>query len=67
MEKIIFQEDIHFSHFLRSSIASSPWTSLRKTEVQRFIYKEKGKAWNRGKQTKMPVTVTEGLATTAKG
>ena len=32
-----------------------------------FFYREKRKAWNRGKQTKMPLTVTEGLAATDKG
>ena len=30
-------------------------------------YGEKGKAWNKGKQAKMPVTVTEGVAATDKG
>ena len=29
--------------------------------------RKKRKAWNRGKQTKMPVTVTEALAVTDKG
>ena len=29
--------------------------------------KKKMKAWNRGKRTQMPVTVTEGLAATDKG
>ena len=29
--------------------------------------RKKRKAWNRGKQTKMPVTVTEALAATDKG
>ena len=28
---------------------------------------KKGKVWNRGKRTQMPVTVTEGLAVTDKG
>ena len=28
---------------------------------------QKRKAWNRGKQTQMPVTVTEGLAVIQKG
>ena len=32
-----------------------------------FIYGEKRKAWDRGKRTKMLVTVTEGLAATDKG
>ena len=31
------------------------------------ITKQKRKAWNRGKQTQVPVTVTEGLAVTGKG
>ena len=29
--------------------------------------RKKKKAWNRGKQTPMPVTITEGLAATGKG
>ena len=29
--------------------------------------RKKKKAWNRGKQTQMPVTITEGLAATGKG
>ena len=41
--------------------------NFRQIKVQkRFIYGEKRKAWNRGKQTQMPVTVTEGLAATDK-
>ena len=28
---------------------------------------KKSKAWNRGKRTQMPVTLTEGLAATDKG
>ena len=31
------------------------------------LTEKKGKAWNRGKQTQMPVTNTEGLAATDKG
>ena len=31
------------------------------------ITEQKRKAWNRGKRTQMPVTVTEGLAVTGKG
>ena len=34
---------------------------------KRFFYREKRKAWNRGKQTKMPLILTEGLAVTDKG
>ena len=42
--------------------------NVRKTKVQKiFIYGKKRKAWNRGKRTQMPVTVTEGLAGTDKG
>ena len=29
--------------------------------------RKKKKAWKRGKQTQMPVTITEGLAATGKG
>ena len=42
--------------------------NVRQTKVQkRFIYGEKRKAWNRGKRTQMPVTVTEGLAAANEG
>ena len=38
----------------------------RKCEKDSFTGKKR-KAWNRGKRTEMPVTVTEGLAATDKG
>ena len=34
---------------------------------KRFIYREKRKAWNRGKQNPMQFTLTEGLEMTDKG
>ena len=42
--------------------------NVRQTKIQkRFIYGEKRKAWNRGKRTQMPFTLTEGLAAADKG
>ena len=38
----------------------------RKYKKDSFTEKKR-KAWNSGKQTQMPVTVTEGLAVTDKG
>ena len=38
----------------------------RKYKKDSFTEKKR-KAWNRGKRTQMPVTVTEGLAGTDKG
>ena len=42
--------------------------NVRQTKIQkRFIYGEKRKAWNRGKRTQMPFTLTEARAATDKG
>ena len=42
--------------------------NIRQTKVQRIhLWRKKRKAWNRGKQTQMPVTGTEGLAATDNG
>ena len=38
----------------------------RKNKKDSFTEKKR-KAWNRGKRTQMPVTVTEGLAATDNG
>ena len=42
--------------------------NVRQTKEQNKSFTEKKrKAWNRGKRTQMPVTITEGLAATDKG
>ena len=45
--------------------------NLRKCQTnestKKFFCGEKRKAWNRGKRTNIPVTVTKGLAATGKG
>ena len=42
--------------------------NVRQKKIQKiFIYGEKRKAWNIGKRTQMPFTLTEALAATDKG
>ena len=55
------------SEFLQKDI--NKFKECRTNESTRKIHLrgKKRKAWNRGKRTQMPVTMTEGLAATDKG
>ena len=52
--------------FLQKDIDKFKECQTNKSTKDSFTEKKR-KAWNRGKRTQMPVTITEGLAATDKG
>ena len=55
------------SEFLEKDIDKFKECQTNESIKKIYLQKKKRKAWNRGKQTQMPVTKTEGIAATDKG
>ena len=54
------------SEFLQKDIDKCKECQTNERTKKIHLQRKKRKAWNRGKRTQMPVTITEGLATTDK-
>ena len=54
------------SEFLQKDINKSKECQTNESTKKIHLRGKKRKAWNRGKRTQMPVTMTEGLAATDK-